>query len=248
MYTTPNNLVLLLSVCFCITLPTRAQDESIAEPAAVSLLDKMSGVIGDLESCSFKVESSQYTFEFEFGQLTRHANHVVYFKGPDKMQVYSQKHDGQRAMWYNGEEIAYYSFRQNNYSILPFSGSLIAMFDSLHFNYNIDFPAADIFYPAFTDDVLESFSKLHLVGITEVDGLSCYHILAQKPGMVMELWLANDAFHLPVRLSITEQTDEKHSRYTLHFKDWQLNPLLPNSMFNFNIPPQARKITMVPKN
>jgi hypothetical protein len=34
-------------------------------------------------------------------------------------------------------------------------------------------------------------------------------------------------------------------QYEAILSDWQLNPSLPSALFNFNAPPQARKIKMV---
>ena len=225
-----------------------AQEQSEIDPGAVALLDKMSAVIGDLESCSFELFLSKDEEHHQYGMLTRHSRHKVYLKGPDKIQVQSWRYNDDRAMWYNGAYLWYYSLRQNNYSRLPMQGNIISVFDSLHFNYGIDFPAADIFYPAFTDDVLESFKQIHIIGEAHIDGSPCFHILASNEDTRLEIWIAQDAFNLPLKFSIVQTKDGVMERYEARFKDWSVNPVLPDSMFEFKVPPNSRSIDMIPKN
>lgn len=218
-----------------------------ADPGAVALLDKMAASIGDLESCSFTVHTTQDDYVHDYGLITRHASHKVYFKGPDKMQVSSEQYNGKKGIWYNGDGLWYYSFTQNNYSLLPIQGNLIEVFDTLQMNYGVELPAADIFYPAFTDDVLQAFAECRFVGEVMVEGVECYQIIARKEGMLLQIWLRNDPFFLPVKYSITQEAPHGEVRYTAVFQDWLLNPQLPESMFDFQPPASAREITMIPK-
>ena len=86
-----------------------------------------------------------------------------------------------------------------------------------------------------------------MVGQTVVDGQECFHIVARKEDMQLEIWIHNDALYLPVKYSISVMKAGGHESYVALFKDWVINPNLPDSMFEFSPPRQARKITMIPK-
>ena len=239
-------LLITLSLAIGVSSAQPAESSRV-DGAAIALLDRMSMLIGDLESCSFNLRLEQDTEDPEYGMITRHSSHTVYLKGPDKMHVNSNRHNGRRSLWYDGNKLWYYSFRENNYSGLSIQGDLISVFDSLHFKYGVDVPAADIFYPAFTDDILEAFDEVKLVGYSEIDGVECFHILAHGKSKMLQIWLENDAFFLPVKYVITSLENDDVRHYEATFEDWSINPQLPDSMFIFNPPAGSNRIMMISK-
>ena len=238
------SLVLILTA---FSLSAQERDSNLVDPSAIALLDRMSILIGELEAASFELNTSQDIQHGEYGMITRHGTHKVYLKGPDKMQVTSKVSGKTTSIWSAGQGIWYYVFDENNYSFLPLEGNLIEVFDGLYFQYGVEMPAADIFYPAFTDDILQAYDELRLVGMTEIDGKKCFQILARSEHEVMQIWLRNDAFFLPVKMMIRSQENEQVRIYEAEFEQWSINPQLPDSMFIFNPPANASKILMLSK-
>jgi len=107
------NLLLIL-IFFTTPVLCRAQTIRI-DSVAILILDRMSAVIGDLNSCSFTLHTSTDISDNSFfvpheglGLIKQFDTHEVYIAGPDRMLVNSSGDKGNRGFWYNGERIAYY--------------------------------------------------------------------------------------------------------------------------------------------
>ncbi len=217
------------------------------DSTAVIILDRMSDIIGELSSCSFNLktatdEQGQYGLEKKF------SNHEVIFKGPDKMLVQSNGDDFHKGYWYNGSEVVYYSYRENNYSVIEAPETIMQTIDSINANYGIDFPAADFFYPAFTDDILADFTTLVFLGSKKVNDKDCFHILAENDKINFQVWISNDAMTLPERFAIIYKDLKDSPQYLGEFYNWKVNPELPDSLFEFTAPPEANQIAIIAKN
>jgi hypothetical protein len=229
-----------------LSLGVSAQGAKI-DSVAVLILDRMSDVIGDLGSCSFKLNTSYDTPDPDLGLIKLSGTYEVYMTGPDKMLVNSVGSQGHRQFWYNGTQLNYYSYDENNYAVLDAPPTILQTIDSVSKNFGIDFPAADFFYPTFTDDLISISDHISYLGQTQIMGKNCFHIIATGKETSFQIWISSDAFNLPLRYAIVSRNLTGNPQYEGTFSDWQINPDLPASMFNFLPPPGARKIRMVSK-
>jgi hypothetical protein len=120
------------------------------------------------------------------------------------------------------------------------------MIDSIHQNYGMDFPAADFFYPTFTDDMLEVFDDIVFLGKRTLNDKACWLILASNEEMTAQIWFSADAFTLPHKFVILYKKDGNR-QFEATFSNWQLNPEIPQAVFDFLPPPQARKVSIMPR-
>jgi hypothetical protein len=61
-----------------------------------------------------------------------------------------------------------------------------------------------------------------------------------------QFWISNDAFTLPVKMVIVYTTKPMNPQYEAVLSDWQVNPTLPDAMFDFSIPHKAQKVKLMP--
>lgn len=217
------------------------------DPNAITLLDRMSGIIGELNSCSFQINTSVDQLDPQNGLIREFFNHEVYMVGPDKMQIQTNGPKGNHGYWYNGDILMYYSLTYNHYSFIDTPDNIIETIDMVNADYGIDFPAADFFYPTFTDDLIDHSEIITYRGLVTVDGQECHHIVASGAEQHIQLWLKNDAFTLPLRIVIIEKSEGFSLQYEGVFSDWVINPNLPDAIFDFVVPETAKRLTIVPK-
>ncbi|WP_339632025.1 DUF2092 domain-containing protein [Bizionia echini] len=230
---------------FTFPFLVQAQEKEI-DSTAIFILDKMSDVIGDLASVSFTLNSSVDKLNAD-SNIEKHYKHSkVTMVGPDKFVSRTQGDQGNHAFWYNGKFMTYYSFDENNYVTLEAPDNIITMIDSMHTRFDFKFPAADFFYPAFTDDIMEAFDNIQYKGQKIVDGESCFYIIATNPDTNVQIWVSNTMNMLPKRLVIIQKNKE-NMQYEAHFTKWELNPEVPNSIFEFTPPPGAKLISILEK-
>lgn len=221
----------------------RPHDDTVA----IMILDHMTDIIGDLTSCSFTVNTRMDAIDTDDGFVSHFAESKVYFDGPDKMQVHTQGDKGHRGFWYNGTLLYYYSFDENNYAVIDAPPTTIETIDTVHERYGVDFPAADFFYPTFTDDLMDNSDSITFLGTTIINHQECFRIKSSSRDLNIQIWIANDAMTLPVKYLISRNKGGYNLQYEGTFSDWQINPGLPASMFEFLPPPQAAKIAILAK-
>lgn len=224
-----------------------AQSKSF-DSVAVVIIDRMTDVIGDLESCSFKLDVSNDVNDPVNGLVKDFANYEIYMSGPNKMKMNSYSIHGHREFAYNGKQLAYYSFKEHNFGIIPAPSTTIKTIDSINANYGIEFPAADFFYPAFTDDLMENSDSVKYLGLVTINGKEYFDIMAFGKEMNFQFWVSNDAYNLPAKFAITYKKQEGNPQYLAEFSDWQINPNLPSAMFDFLPPPGAAPVRILSKN
>jgi hypothetical protein len=237
--------ILLLFIGLAAVVSIRAQEQRV-DTVAVFILDRMASVIGELNSCSFTLNSSIDIEDPEFGLVKQSQKDEVYLAGPDKLLIHSYGYKGHRGFWYNGGKVTCYWFDENNYAIIPAPDRTIAMIDSVNKEYGIEFPAADFFYPTFTDDILNYFENIVFLGKKTLNDHESFHILASNQDMSVQFWFANDAFNLPERFVIIYKNDGNR-QYEATFSNWQLNPGIPVTVFEFLPPSKAREIAIMPR-
>ena len=151
--------IFLVLTGFMFSLVTLAENHR-KDTVAVMILNHMADVIGDLNSCSFKTSTAIDVADAEFGVIKQLGTDKVILVGPNKMLVNSAGDKGHRGYWYNGSQITYYSFEENNFASIEAPSDIISTIEAVNHDYGIDFPAADFFFPTFTDDLVKEFETI----------------------------------------------------------------------------------------
>jgi len=220
-----------------------AQKKNI-DTIAVAILDRMTAMIGSLSSCHYMVRSNYDVRSQHLGLVKHGDDEQIYMQGPNKLLIRSQGDRGERSLYYNGETLSYYSLENNQFATIPLAAPIVDMIDTVNKLYGIEFPASDFFYPTFVDDLLSESRNIIYLGMTKVDGKDCYHIAGTTPDMTYQFWISNDALTLPMKMVIVYTSRDMNPQYEATMSDWQINPVLPSSLFEFMEPPKAKKIKM----
>ena len=233
-----------LAIC-AFTYQGFAQTSKI-DTVAVSILDRMSAMIGDMSSCSVMVKSNYDIQSKELGLVKHSDEEQLFLHGPNKLLVRSEGDKGSRDFFYNGQTLSYYSSDRNQYGqIQSPSTSIMEMIDTVNKLYGIEFPVADFFYPSFVDDILLESKSLVYLGLTKVDGKECFHIAGTASDKTFQFWISNDAFYLPLKMVIVYTSKEMNPQFEATLSDWQVNPSLPDALFEFMAPMKAKKVKLV---
>jgi hypothetical protein len=217
------------------------------DSAAVMILDRMSDLIGSLQSCRFQLAVANDQGNSK-GELVKYfTDYDISFSGASNLLIDAKGYHGHRQIRYNGKQFAYYSFTENNYGMLDVPDKTIQMMDSMNKKYGIDFPAADFFYPGFTDDMIEHTDSIILLEPVREGEKEYFQIMAYAKDFNVQFWIENGAYTLPARFCITYKNKAGNPQYMGIFSDWQLNINLPPTLFDFVPPPGARKVRIMSK-
>lgn len=236
----------ILSATFLVFVGAVQGQVPTVDTAAILILDRMSEVIGSLHSCSYTLRTAHSHDDQDHGRITLFQDHKVYLTGPDGLHVNTTGDKGHFGFWYDGDQVVYYSFTENNFGFMEAPGTIMETIDEIHHRYGVDMPGADVFYPTFVDDLIDQSDMIHFVGTSVINGQECFRVVAHGKEQSVQLWVANDATFLPVRFIVTEHT-MNGAQYSGAFSDWTLNPDIPPAIYQFMPPPGASLIRIMPR-
>ncbi|WP_299777229.1 DUF2092 domain-containing protein [uncultured Formosa sp.] len=211
---------------------------------AVMLFDQMGEAIGELSAVSFHLSTITEVLDGDKKIENKYNECDVKMVGPDKLSVKQHSKDKHSAYYYNGKIITYYSFNENNYITVDAPDNIIDMIDFMHDNFSMDFPAADFFYPTFTDDIIENFNNISYIGLDLLGGEECNIAQIENENVIVKIWISDEAHTLPKQFEITYKKKD-NLKYKATFSDWQLNPEINDNVFDFTPPASARLISVL---
>ena len=235
-----NRKLLILGAFAGLLFFSCKQDKGKYDERAIALYDKMSETIGNMESCSFTLS----TFSIRKDGNEYRGVNDVYLKGPDKMYIHNKGTAGEFSYWFDGSKMGYYNFTKNEFDTIPAPEYTIAAIDSIHRVYGIIFPAADFFYPTFTDDMMNNFNEIYYAGTDTLDGVICEQTEMINDRSTVAIWFEKDTY-LPHKLVISSKIDTRY--YDGNFSNWRVNPKLSDILFEFAPPPGAKHAALKPK-
>ena len=238
--------ILLCALFLGLVMTGHSQGKSY-DTLAIVVLDHMSAIIGDLSSCQFRLTVETDAADPKLGTVTSSNTSRVWFSGPDKLLIEAWGDKGHRGYWYNGKTLTWYSFAENNYVVIPVPNTTMAMIDSVNDVYGIDFPAADFFYPTLSDDLIQHSDYISYEGKKKLGDQECYKIVAKSKQMTVQIWVSTELLFLPVKFVVNYNVAGEDKRYEATFSDWQINPSLPNALFEFALPPGAHEVSIMPR-
>ncbi|WP_136480109.1 DUF2092 domain-containing protein [Cognatitamlana onchidii] len=229
---------------FCLL--GHSQNSKNIDSTAIFILDKMSDVIGNLNAVTFDLNTSIDKLDTSKNIVKHYSKSTVSFSGPNKLLSRTEGSRGKSGFWYDGSFMTYYNFDENNYVTLAAPESTLEMINQMNENYDFKFPAADFFYPDFTDDMMEYFDEIKFLGKKTLAEEECYHIMAINKNMNVQIWISNKTYLLPKHFVIIYKNKD-NMQYESTFSNWTLNPDIPDAVFNFLAPPTAKLISILKK-
>ncbi|WP_157243503.1 DUF2092 domain-containing protein [Algoriphagus resistens] len=217
------------------------------DTTALMILDKMSGMFGDLSSVGFTSEISRDVAYAEGFFIKEFSSSKVKFVGPDKFSVRVSGEEKEDLYNYNGSQVIYYSFANNIYTVADAPNNLIETIDWLYQDFGVELTTADLFYPTFSKDFVEEMDYIEFLGVTHIKGDRVFHIGAANEHATIQLWIADDGYYLPRKTLITYLDGAQSYQHETDFSDWEVNNVYPEAMFEFLPPPGAKQITWIKK-
>jgi hypothetical protein len=225
---------------------TRLQAQNV-DTAALYIMQRMSNTLKNLSSCSVHVQAFYDTPSDDLGLIKRSKDEMVYATFPNQLRVDVKDENERHALIYDGKQLIYYSYDDNDYSSIDnVPSTTLETIQLVSKTYGIEVPAADFFYPSFVDDIKSTAITLSFLGRSKIDGKECLHIAGKDSTMSYQFWIQNDPLFLPVKLVIVYNNRPGVPQYEAVYSDWNLNVNLPKSLFDFTAPPQSQKIDIKP--
>jgi hypothetical protein len=222
-------------------LAQEAADGPAVEPAAIEALDKMAAHLRTLEQFRLIATISRDDV-FEGGQLVEIAGRTIYsVRRPDRMKVEVITDKAEREFYYDGKTVTQFAPALGFYSVFEAAPTIAETFDLAEEKYDVELPLADLFYWGTERSNLKAFSAAFAAGQTRIGGETCRHYAYRSDVTDIQVWIRTHGDPLPCRMVIVTTDDEARPRFAATL-EWDLDPLLGDTLFSFAPPPGAEKI------
>jgi hypothetical protein len=143
---------------------------------------------------------------------------------------------------YRGDTLTIVDVEQGAYAQVSVPDNIDEMFDYVAANYGIVAPLADL---AFSDPCAAVSTEVQIgryVGLHNVLGVKCHHLAFRQRGLDWQIWIEDGDKPVPRKMIITYKSSPGQPQYIALLGEWNLNPRLPDSMFELQIPEGREKI------
>lgn len=229
----------LFLLMFAATMSVFAQPKKI-DTTAVFILERMSRVITELQSCRLNVKAIYDVHAPDLGLVKHSEDADIIMQGSDKLLMKLIGDKGERSFFYDGKTLSYYSFTNNMYAQVKAQKTILDLADTLYAALGIDLYAIDFFYPDFIDGLVKNSSVLAYLGQTALNGKNCFHLAGCLPEYNYQIWVQNDPFFLPAKVVMVYKTQKMSPQLEATY-NWEINQVYPDAIFDFAIPPNASK-------
>ncbi len=234
---------LLLSLAALLAIGSLdAAPTSSVDPNALSLLKRMCDSLTKAKGFSYRsrivMEVPSVTGQF----VTLVPEGRVALRRPDKLRACYGGDAPPFDLFYDGSSVSVIAPHTSVYSTVKAPATLDAMLSGLRQNTGMRLPAVPLLKDNPYADLTRDLQSAVVVGETKVDGVLCDHLAFRRPGVNWEIWIEAGPRALPRRLAATYTDRRNFPRSIVEFSCWNLNPWLPDGLFRFHKPNNAKEI------
>jgi hypothetical protein len=216
------------------------------DPQADQTLRKMSATLAKARSFSFR---SMTTMDepIETGQLAHFTRHIqVAVCRPNRVFAECQQDDDVFTLCYLGTELTVMDKAAKAYASVKVPGRIDQMLDEVDQKYGLTMPLSDLVYSDPYKVLTEDAWTGRYVGIHEVNGVKCHHLLFTQEGIDWQIWIDTGKESLPRKFAIDYKAMPLRPQFTALLSDWNLSAKTGDEQFRPALPAGAKKVELTP--
>jgi hypothetical protein len=218
-----------------ITAPQAANAEAILKRMAEFLAKTQQFSVNLNDNFDVVQESGQ---KIEFGETRK-----ITISRPNGLRVDLEESNGEKhTVLYDGKNITVFSPSQNVYAQTTKPGGIDEAVRYFLKDLHMRLPLAALLLSRFPAEVESRTQSLDYVEKTLIDGVPTHHLAGRTETVDYQVWIAEGAQPLPLRVVLTYKNAEGQPEFRAQFSDWNLAPKIQDSQFVFTPPEGARKI------
>ena len=244
--------VALVALVFSFMVPSvvpaqqRAVDERPSvDKEALEIFNKATDYLAGLTQLHLKAYKERDVVQ-ESGQKLQFSGGIeVSLKRPDRLFASQTDDDGNiRRLWYDGKTVTMYDEKEKVYGQISAGETIDEMLDYLEIVIQYPLPLADLFYNDLSSLSSRTLSGMSL-GISFVDNVACDHLAFRGESLDWQCWVERGEKPLIRKIVITYKEISGEPQLSARLSEWDVNPSLSDTLFQFSKPEGARRIQVL---
>jgi len=159
---------------------------------------------------------------------------------PNKLRTERYGELFHQIFYYDGKTLTLYNPYDNVYATTPAPKTIEEMFFFVRDTLGISEPVSDLLYPNSFSLLTQNVNFAMVIGKEMIGDIQCDHMLFSCPGADFQIWISDTKPNLPYRYIVTDTSTPELLSFTTVMRDWNINPDISDSTFNF-VPLQGTK-------
>jgi hypothetical protein len=221
--------------------------QAAAKPApAEDILMRMAGFLAKTPQFSVNLQGSYEALQESGQKIEFGENRRITVSRPNGLRVEVEHSDGDKhLLLYDGKEITAFSPNKNVYAQIPKSGGIDAAVTYFLKDLHMRLPLAALLLSRLPAELESRTQSLAYVERTLIHGTPSHHLAGRTETVDYQVWVAEGAQPLPLRIVLTYKNAEGQPEFRAQFSDWNLSPVVQDSLFAFTPPEGAHKISFL---
>jgi len=228
--------VALATFVLSVGVPARAQT---VDPAAVQTLQRTMDYLGSLQQFSVRTQNTVEEV-LDLGQKVQlDSSNILMIKRPNKLLAKRHGDIVDQSFSYDGRTLSLYNASHNYFASVPAPDSIEAMLDFARESLGLVAPGSDLLYTNAFPLMMEHVWSAIVVGKAAIGGVTTDHLVFSRPDVDFQIWVPETGAPLPLKYVVTDKLHFGHPSTTVVMSDWNVDPHLTDSVFNFQPPQNA---------
>lgn len=249
----------LITAVGCAEQQTVVQPQSAAsqevlpqagpEPSdAKGILLRMANYLAKAPKFTFNVSDTYDTAQASGQKIEFAATRKVTVSRPNGLHIEHEESDGDKnIILYDGKDVTVFSQTKNVYAQSAIPGGVDVAIKYFLKDLNMRLPLAMLLVTQLPDELERRTESLDYVEKTTIYGKPAHHLAARTETVDYQVWIAEGAQPLPLRVVLTYKLSEGQPQFRAQFSDWNFAPQINDAQFVFTPPEGARKIAFLAK-
>jgi len=241
----PIMLVFCLFFYFSYLQPAAAQEaaQPLVDSEAMAILQRAARHLADAERFSVTIRDGYDAVQangqkIEFGDR-RH----ILVNRPNQLRVEVTRSDGlQSTVVFDGKTLTAFDHANNVYARSAVAGDVDAAIRHFVRDLRMRMPLSMLIRRQFPVELERRVRQLDYVEETALFGVASDHLAARGDDVDFQIWIAQGEQPIIQRVVLTYKLDQSAPQFWAEFSDWNFNPAVPASQFDFQLPADAKPI------
>jgi len=218
---------------------------SAIDPEALAILKKATDYLTGLTQFRLKGYKEEDAVQESGQKLQFSSSFDVCLRRPNRMFVSRTDDDGiTRRFWYDGKTASMYDEGEKVYGQLKVPDTIDTMLDYLETVIESPPPLVDLFYNDLSFLAERALSGMYL-GISFIDNSACDQLAFRGKSVDWQMWVDRGEKPLMRKIVITYKELPGQPQLSARLAEWDTQPQLSDTLFQFSVPEGARRIKVV---
>ena len=211
---------------------------------AKAILKSMTDYLAGQKTISATYDTSVEVVTTDLQKIAFTSSGSMLLERPNRLKVTRTGGFTDTEMTFDGKSVLLLGKRNKIYLSADATGTVAELVAQLRDKYGLDMAGADLFGANGYETLMTGVYDSKHIGHGVIDGVECEHLAFRAADDDWQIWIEAGARPVPRQFIITRKSVTGAPQYALRIKQLDVNAAIAADAFSFNVPPDARKVSV----